>query len=36
MYLPALISELTVFAQLQTDFAGVKVEGPFKGGDFRF
>ena len=36
LHLLALISELTVFTQTQTDYAGVKVDGPFKGGDYLF
>ena len=33
---PSCTAELTVFAQEHADYTGVKVEGPFKGGHFRY
>ena len=32
----SILTKLTVFTQEPPDYAGVKVEGPFKGGDNRF
>ena len=36
LHLLALCAELTVFAQEHADCTGVKVEGPFKAGHYRY